>query len=150
MLITRQADYGIRVLVYLSRVPPGKVVPMKEVANKAYIPVSFMPKIISHLTNRGLIITERGKSGGIRLAKSPEEITIYEVVEAIDGPPFLNICMARPEECPLNPRCGVYQMWKKAQESLDTFLRETTLAQVSTAYHGQGEKISLFGGEGGF
>jgi Rrf2 family protein len=145
MLITRQADYGIRVLLYLSQVPPGRVVPMKEVARKAYIPVSFMPKIISHLTNRGLIVTERGKSGGIRLAKPPQEITIYEIVEAIDGPPLLNICMARPEECPLNPRCGVYLMWKKAQDSLDTFLKETTLDQVNKDQDGRGNPFAPHG-----
>ncbi len=143
MLITKQADYGIRVLICLSHLSPGQVVPMKEVARRAHIPSSFMPKIISHLTNRGLIITERGKSGGIRLAKKPEEISIYEVVEAIDGPPLLNVCMSRPGECPLNTRCEVYHMWRKAQDCLDTLLRETRLAQVKVACNdGEGTSSS--------
>ncbi len=137
MLITKQADYGIRVLICLSHLAPGKVVPMKDVARRARIPASFMPKIISHLTNRGLIITERGKSGGIRLAKRPEEISIYEVVEAIDGPPLLNICMARPSECPINARCEVYHMWKRAQECLDAFLKGTHLAEVKISCNGE-------------
>ncbi|RLD92470.1 MAG: hypothetical protein DRI93_06595 [Aquificota bacterium] len=105
----------------------------------------FMPKIISHLANRGLIITERGKSGGIRLARKPEEISIYEVVEAIDGPPLLNICMTRPNECPLNTRCKVYDMWKKAQECLDAFLKETHLAEVEGPCSNGDENLSSEG-----
>ncbi len=104
-----------------------------------------MPKIISHLANRGLIITERGKSGGIRLVRRPEEISIYEVVEAIDDHPLLNICMTGANECPLNTRCKVYDMGEKDQECLDASLREIHLGEVEGPCSGGDENLS---GEG--
>ena len=86
MKITRQADYATRAILYLARFNRGERVSTSQVAKEQKIPQSFLAKIISQLSVAGLLHTSRGARGGISLAREPEQITLLEVIEAIDGP----------------------------------------------------------------
>ena len=90
MQITRQADYALRAILYLARHESTKhednwkPTTTSRIAKAKLIPTSFLAKIISQLKTSGLINTSRGASGGVTLAKKPEEISLLDVVEAID------------------------------------------------------------------
>ena len=94
MQITRQADYAVRAVLYLSRMGDNQRAATSKVAQAQRIPPSFLAKIISQLSIAGLLRTSRGARGGVTLARAPKDITLLEVVEAIDGPIMLNECVA--------------------------------------------------------
>ena len=129
MQITRQADYALRAMLYLAQIEPNKRAATSQIAVDRRIPSSFLAKIISQLSIAGLIHTSRGARGGVSLARSPEEISILEVVEAIDGPLSLNDCTASPENCPFGSDCTLRPLWCDAQAELVQRLRNTNFAQ---------------------
>jgi Rrf2 family protein len=129
MQITRQADYALRAMLYLTRLGDGKKAATSLIADEKRIPPSFLAKIISQLSIAGLIHTYRGAHGGVSLARAPEEITVLEVVEAIDGPIALNDCTHDPADCPFGEDCPLRVLWCSAQGDLINRLRKTTFAQ---------------------
>ena len=86
MQITRQADYAIRAVRYLAKQDPNNRSATSRVATEMKIPPSFLAKIISQLSIAGLVHTSRGARGGVTLARDPIDISLLDVVEAIDGP----------------------------------------------------------------
>lgn len=129
MQITRQADYALRAIYHLTKLEPTERAATSHIAEEQHIPPSFLAKIISQLSIAGLIHTSRGARGGVSLARSPEEITILEVVEAIDGPIALNECTSSPEACPFGQNCPLRKLWCGTQADLVEKLRKTTFAQ---------------------
>jgi len=118
MQITRQADYALRAVHYLSRLKPGERIATSRIAEEQNIPPSFLAKIISQLSIAGLIVTSRGARGGVSLARSPEEITLLEVVETIDGPIALNECTLNPSTCLFHETCEFRPLWVDIRDDL--------------------------------
>lgn len=133
MQITRQADYALRAMIYLAKLEPNQRAATSQIADKQSIPPSFLAKIISQLSIAGLIHTSRGARGGVSLARTPGEVSILEVVEAIDGPITLNECTEEPSACPFGEECPLRSLWCDTQAELVDRLRKTTFANfVST------------------
>jgi Rrf2 family protein len=129
MQITRQADYALRAMLYLTRLDPNQRAATSQIAEEQHIPPSFLAKIISQLSIAGLIHTSRGARGGVSLARQPEEISILEVVEAIDGPIALNECTHGSGACPFGENCPLRPLWCETQSELIDRLRKTNFAQ---------------------
>ncbi len=132
MQITRQADYAIRAMRYLSTKGLDKRSPTSTVAKEMKIPPSFLAKIISQLSIAGLLQTSRGARGGVALAHPASEISLLDVVEAIDGPILLNECVGNPGKCEFEEECAMHPIWKDAQEMLVKRLRETTFEKLGS------------------
>lgn len=129
MQITRQADYAIRAMLYLATIKSGERAATSQIAETKKIPSSFLAKIISQLSIAGLIHTSRGARGGVSLARDPSEITVLDVVEAIDGPIALNDCTLDSHQCSFGDECPIRPLWCDTQAELVKKLRETTFAQ---------------------
>ena len=125
MQITRQADYAIRAVYYLAQLGPNQRAATSTVAQEKRIPPSFLAKIISQLSIAGLLHTSRGARGGVSLAREPKEISLLDVVEAIDGPILLNDCVGEAGDCVLEDECPLHPIWEDAQKQLVTRLRNT-------------------------
>jgi Rrf2 family protein len=132
MQITRQADYAIRAVRYLAKQEPTTRSATSTVAKEMKIPPSFLAKIISQLSIAGLLHTSRGARGGVTLARAPGDISLLDVVEAIDGPILLNECVGDPANCEFSDDCLVHPIWKEVQESLVKSLSETRFDQLSS------------------
>jgi Rrf2 family protein len=132
MQITRQADYAVRAMVYLTQLGPDRRAATSQIAQEKQIPPSFLAKIVSQLSVAGLLNTSRGAKGGVSLAKSPGEISLLEVVEAIDGPILLNECVGDGQDCAFGESCEIKAVWCDAQRELVDRLRNTTFGQL---YH---------------
>ncbi len=130
MQITRQADYAIRAVRYLAKQGPNQRAATSTVAQEMKIPPSFLAKIISQLSIAGLLHTSRGARGGVTLARDAKEISLLDVVEAIDGPILLNECVGDPASCVFSDDCLVHPIWLEVQESLVKRLRETKFDQL--------------------
>jgi len=130
MQITRQADYAVRAVLHLAQVKDGERAATSSVAKEQRIPPSFLAKIISQLSIAGLLHTSRGARGGVTLARDPKDITLLEVVEAIDGPIQLNECVANNGVCSFEENCPIRSVWCEAQDELVARLRNTDFAQL--------------------
>ena len=119
MRLTMQGEYAIRAMLELAReYPSGKLISAKDLAARQEIPPVFLTKTLGVLAKAGLIVNQRGSRGGIRLTKEPPGITIQEVVEAIEGPFKLNMCLGDTGACDRKPGCKVHWVWQRAQDAL--------------------------------
>ena len=130
MQITRQADYAVRAVLHLARMGNTERAATSTVAKEQNIPPSFLAKIISQLSIAGVLHTSRGARGGVTLAREPQDITLLEVVEAIDGPIQLNECVGNDGICTFDEDCPIKPVWCSAQEELVQRLKSTNFAQL--------------------
>lgn len=130
MQITRQADYATRTILHLARIGKNQHVATSQVAKEQKIPPAFLVKIISQLSIAGILHTSRGLRGGVRLAREPENITLLEVVEAIDGPIQLNECVDSNGVCSFEETCPMRLVWCDVQNKLVAKLKKTNFAQL--------------------
>jgi Rrf2 family protein len=130
MQITRQADYALRAMIYLAGMDANTRAATSQIAQEKVIPPSFLAKIISQLSIAGLIHTSRGARGGVTLARPSAEITVLEVIEAIDGPIALNECTISKNGCPFDHNCPIHPIWCEAQNELVNKLSSTTFASL--------------------
>ena len=130
MQITRQADYAMRAVLYLSKLGPERRAATSQIAQEQRIPPSFLAKIVSQLSVAGLLQTSRGARGGVSLARTPDDITFLEVVEAIDGPILLNECVAESGVCTFGEGCQLRMVFCEAQSDLVAKLQGTTFGHV--------------------
>ena len=133
MQITHQADYATRAVLHLARAQNGKLIPTNEIARVQNIPSSFLAKIIAQLSIAGVLHTFRGAHGGVKLARKPQNITLLEVIEAIDGPIRLNICVENESDCMFEKNCPLQIIWCDAQQELVTKLKNTNFGQLSAS-----------------
>lgn len=129
MQITRQADYAVRAVLYLARNGDQRTA-TSMIAEKQRIPPSFLAKIVSQLSIAGLLHTSRGARGGVALARDAKDITLLEVVEAIDGPIQLNECVGDSGACSFDDDCPLRPVWCDAQEQLVNKLKGTNFADM--------------------
>ena len=130
MQITRQADYAVRAVLHLARSGNTERAATSTIAKEQNIPPSFLAKIISQLSIAGLLHTSRGARGGVTLARDPKEITLLEVVEAIDGPIQLNECVSNEGICTFEENCPIRPVWCDAQDELVRRLKGTNFADM--------------------
>ncbi len=131
LAIHRQCDYAARILLYLAMQPPGTYLTAREIARLRLIPPALARRVVARLVAAGFLRSRRGKGGGFALACSPAEISLLEVVEALDGPIALNRCTLDPQECPLMPQCSVYEAWVDARRLLRDYLNLLTFRELA-------------------
>jgi Rrf2 family protein len=128
--VTRQADYALRAVTEIARLPEGERIATAAIAAQQNIPLPFLAKIVSQLVVRGILETVRGASGGVSLARAADAISMKEIIEAIDGPISLNRCTRDPSVCEQIESCPFCEIFVDAQLALATRLAETTLQDM--------------------
>lgn len=128
MMVTREADYAVRIVRYLTQQQgEGQVVSSQAMASAMDIPYRFLRNIIRRLVDANMVESRRGKGGGVRLARAPGDITLYDVLTAIDPTMTrLNICLDLSHSCSLKHKCTVHPELKRIQNLFDQELREVT------------------------
>ena len=128
MLITRRSDYAMRICRILK---DEKVHNVREICEREEIPKAFAYKILRELEMGGLIKSERGNRGGYYLAKSLDELTIYDIISITEDDLVILHCMK--EECSRHPDgmpCKVHQEIERIQEVLIKEMKKKTIAQI--------------------
>lgn len=131
MEITRQADYAVRSMVHLAELPMNGRVSTASISEAENIPLPFLTKVISRLATAGLVTTSRGMGGGVSLARLPEEVTLLQVVEAVDGPIVLNHCLLRSGTCDREPHCAAHDVWAEIQDRFVQELDSVTMRELA-------------------
>lgn len=127
MQITRAGEYGVLGLMNLARRPPGEMAMIEEVSRTEQIPRSFLGKIFQHLVKAGLIRSNRGAGGGFLLARNPAQITVLEIIEAIEGKIIFQRCKLAKPDCEHVGGCAVCGLFEEAQDGVKEVLARTTL-----------------------
>jgi Rrf2 family protein len=130
MQIPRRVDYGLRAVIYLSVQDQEKCCSITEIAKQQGVPKKFLEKIIQDLMRGGLIKSKRGACGGYTLARSPEQISFYDVIAAIEGPIAVNACMDPHLSCEQLPRCSMVNVWSEVQRKVTEVFTNTTIADL--------------------
>lgn len=118
MQLTRAADYAVRVMVHLAASSPHQRVSLPAIVEATGAPDSFLSKILQALSRARLISSRRGPSGGFQIAGRGRHASMRDVVEAIDGPIILNVCLSEKRACPRKNWCPAHPVWVKAQVAL--------------------------------
>jgi len=115
VLVTREADYAIRCVLEVARTGRTSAA---QVARVQGISPTFLGKIVQSLAKAGILATRRGVGGGIALAKPVEDLTLLEVIEAVEGPLCINECLQSPAQCGLVQDCPAFPYLCEAQARL--------------------------------
>ncbi|HNY13215.1 MAG TPA: Rrf2 family transcriptional regulator [Candidatus Wallbacteria bacterium] len=128
MQLTRGSEYAIRAILDLASKPDETKIQLKEIAARMDIPEDFLAKIFQILNRTGIVKSFRGTKGGYTLAKPPEQITLKDIISAVDGPIQLNKCLdvacIDKTQCNYTAKCPVHDVWQEAQSSLLSILHK--------------------------
>lgn len=127
--VTKLTDYATVVLAALA-VAPNRVHSAAELAERSRLELPTVSKVLKPLAHAGLVTGFRGASGGYRLARAPGQISLIEIVEAIEGPLGMTECSGEHSSCEHEPHCGVQGQWRQINDIIADTLRGMTLAQM--------------------
>ena len=120
--IARHTDYAARIILHLACLEGGARVPIAEIAARRLLPGAFVRRVVVRLASAGLLRTVRGAGGGVQLARPAAEISLLDLVRAMEGGVALNRCVAAPQACPLASTCPVQRAWTGATRHLEDYL----------------------------
>ncbi len=139
VIFSKKCELGIQAVMYLSVKDKNEFYNAKVIARELQVPKEFVAKVLQNLVNVGIVGSRRGKHGGFFLAKPSSEITLLQIVEAIDGLDVFNKCVLGFPGCnPDNP-CPVHEKWGYLREETIKMLDNQTLEDLK---HQTEEKIS--------
>ena len=130
MQITRAGEYGVLGLMHLARCHPGQRAMIDEMSRQEGIPKSFLAKIFQNLAKAGLVRSVRGSGGGFALARSPAEISVLEIVEAVEGRIVFQRCKQDKPECEHIGGCALCSLFERAQDGVKDVLTRTSLRDL--------------------
>ena len=128
--LTKKADYGLIALKHLAVRKPLSA-SAKDIADSYGIPLPLLSKILQKLAKCGFLASEHGANGGYRLARSPDAITAFEVIRAIEGPVFLTSCFTEHGNCEHSVRCNVREPLRKVHEGIVRLLNSITISEMA-------------------
>jgi Rrf2 family protein len=131
MAISARGRYSVRILVLLASVASGKTLTKQAIAQAESISAPYVVQLMLALRAAGLVVSRRGRSGGFALARSPETITVAQVLHAVEGEIRPAPCMGRTT-CERLASCPTYPMWAKAVTLLTRFFEEITIADLAS------------------
>ena len=132
MQLTRAADYAVRVMVHLATLPAHERVLLPVFAEATGAPESFLSKVLQALSRAGFISSRRGQSGGFEILERGRKSSMREVIEAIDGPLCLNVCLISGGSCPRRAWCPAHPVWVEAQQAMLDVLSDAVIADLAS------------------
>ena len=142
--LTNAADYAILAMIHMACLPDETIALRTEIAQAYHIPPSFMAKILRALVRARLLRSTRGVHGGFSLARPATEITLLDVVEAIEGPLALTSCMGGEiDGCEWSAECPAHPVWARVQDKMAEILRGSTLEMLVSSRRRNGRVLFM-------
>jgi len=127
-MLSRTTIYALRAMKYLSHLDSDKPVLSSTIAAEMQIPHNFLSKILNRLTQAGLVLSTRGRGGGVTLSRPASKILLYEVVHLFMKIDDFNLCLLGGNVC--NGSCGLHLRWRIISEQFEKMLNETTVDEL--------------------
>ncbi len=128
--LTKSGEYGLRAVSFLVETGFGNQASIGQISKEKNIPEPFLRKLFKPLVAHNIIVTTRGVAGGVSLKRDPSDITILEVVEALEGPIALNTCLILPGTCQFEVDCGMHDVWQLAQDAMVNVLKNHNITHL--------------------
>ncbi|MDH3252056.1 MAG: Rrf2 family transcriptional regulator [Ignavibacteria bacterium] len=135
LIFSRQCEYALQAVLYMALKPQGKMSSIKEMTSKLDIPPHFLAKILQDLTRKGLLASMKGPSGGFGLGMAAKEITLFHIVEAVDGVEFTQTCVLGFPECSGKNPCAVHEKWAGLRDGIYNMLVSKNIAEMAKDMH---------------
>lgn len=131
MKLSRESEYGLEGLIFLAKQPPGTVMLVSDIAAKQGFPKSFLAKIFQKLAQHGIVRSFRGAIRGYALARPQKEISLKEVVGAIEGSDIFDRCIFWSDRCADKNPCFLHGQWEEINHQLiENLMEQTTLEDL--------------------
>jgi Rrf2 family nitric oxide-sensitive transcriptional repressor len=128
VFIKREYDYAIRIVAYVANFYPDKHVSVPEIAKQLFLTVPFTTKIVHQLKKGKIVDTVQGKYGGIKLKKSPDKISFYNILNAMGFDITINECLKNPTICPLVSDCKIHRFFDKQEMTIVDNLKSALIS----------------------
>ena len=142
MVLSKRCEYALLSALYLSAPERGAYTAVREVSEALGLPQPFLAKIVQALAQAGVVRTLRGKKGGIALARPPADVTLREIVVAVDGPGLFRACVLRLPGCDDARPCPLHAQWTGLRAAVERMFAEATLAAVAADTRQRGLRLS--------
>ncbi|ARA93775.1 hypothetical protein AWN76_011765 [Rhodothermaceae bacterium RA] len=129
-MLSRRCSYGLQAVLFLASQEQGAYIPIQHISERLGLSSHFMTKVLQHLTHHGLLRSLRGPHGGVALARPPGQITLKEIITAIDGPDLFEACVLGLPGCGEQKPCPLHEAWKEVRGCLGSTFAGTTLATL--------------------
>ena len=131
MRVSAKSDYALRALIEIAAQPEGAAISAEEVGRRQDIPRGFLQAILADLRRAGVVMSQRGQAGGWRLAREADQVTVADVIRAVDGP-LVSVYGLRPEAVSYNEAAEVLQhVWIAARSSLREVFERVTIKALA-------------------
>jgi Rrf2 family iron-sulfur cluster assembly transcriptional regulator len=134
MKLSRESEDGLAGVLYLARQPAGTILQVGAVAEGCGVARPFLAKIFVRLARGGVLRSFRGRERGYRLARPPEEISVKEVVQAIEGPEIFQRCIFWSNACSETNPCVLHPLWRTVRPLVADLLARTTIADLAARH----------------
>ena len=134
MKISTKGRYGLRILMDLAIHQSEKPRLIRDIAKSQQISEKYISRLVIALRKAGMIRSVRGVNGGFHIAMKPEDITLLDVIEAMEGPLSIVDCVTMPGKCSHSKNCAPREIWGKLNEDIRELMRGTTLADILESY----------------
>jgi Rrf2 family iron-sulfur cluster assembly transcriptional regulator len=132
MMISTKGRYALRVMIDLAEHDTGEYIPLKEIADRQEISEKYLESIISVLTKANYLTGLRGKGGGYRLTRRPEQYTVGSILKLTEGSLAPVACLeCSPNRCGRSADCRTLPMWEKLNKLIDDFFEGITIADLA-------------------
>lgn len=133
-MLTKKGKYGLKALIHLARMKAGEPALVNDIASANNIPKKFLDAILAELRNAGLVASRKGRGGGYRLARMPEEIKVGQIIRVLDGPLAPISCASRLRYEPCEDcdeiTCQVRHIMLEVRQAISDVLDNRTLAEM--------------------
>jgi len=129
--LTKRGDYAVRAMLALARGSGNGLLSARRISDAMAIPVRFLPQVLGDLQRAGLVEAAPGRAGGYRLAKEAAEISLLDVIEAVEGDGRRRTCVLRGGPCGADGNCDVHDVFFEGQEALRETFARATLADMA-------------------
>jgi Rrf2 family iron-sulfur cluster assembly transcriptional regulator len=129
--LSKESQYGLTGVLYLAAQPAETVLSVGEIAEATDVSFAFLAKIFNRLARGGVLRAHRGRSRGYELARPATELTVREVVEAIEGPTLFRHCLFWSNTCSESDPCVMHEIWRQIRPRVAEMMGETTIADLA-------------------
>ena len=132
LIFSRQCEYALQAVVLLALRKGGERISIKDLAKGLDIPYHYLAKILQDLSRKGLLESVKGPGGGFSLGMPVRDITLFHIVEAIDGVDLTRKCVMGFAECSGTHPCAVHEKWAVLRDGIYSMLVSKNVAQLAT------------------
>jgi Rrf2 family protein len=129
-MLSKSCEYGLRAVLYLASLDQEGYVPIGTISEELDISFPFLTKIFQKLNDAGLLTSQRGPKGGVALTEPADEVTLHEIVVAIDGNDLFQECVLGLPNCGDAEPCPLHDEWAEERNRVERMFRNATLAEL--------------------